>query len=86
MRFVYKTLLTSAAFVIFLTSCSSKQHDKAIPPPKILSYLNHLIPKLYWRMTQRTPIKGSIVLYCSCIEPRSFNGNVLVAKHGKIVY
>src|ERR1700710_336015 len=84
MRFVYKTLLTSAAFLIFLTSCSSKQHDKAIPSPNVV--LKPLDTKALLAYNPKDADKRIDSFILELHKTRSFNGNVLVAKHGKIIY
>ena len=84
MRFVYKTFLTSAAFLIFLTSCSSKQHDKAIPPPNVV--LKPLDTKALLAYDPKNADKRIDSFILDLHRTRSFNGNVLVAKHGKIIY
>ncbi len=84
MRFVYKTLLTSAAFVIFLTSCSSKQHDKAINTQNIV--LKPLDTKALLAYDPKNADKRIDSFILQLHKTRSFNGNVLVAKHGKIIY
>ncbi len=83
MRFVYKTLLTSAAFVIFLTSCSSKQHKPVDPPNVVVKPLDTKALLAYDPKNADKRIDSFIL---DLHKTRAFNGNVLVAKHGKIIY
>ncbi len=83
MRFVYKTLLTSAAFLIFLTSCSSKQHKPTDPPSVVIKPLDTKALLAYDPKNADKRIDSFIL---QLHKTRSFNGNVLVARHGKIIY
>ena len=77
MRFVYKTLLTSAAFLIFLTSCSSKQHDKATNPQNTV-VLKPLDTKALLAYDPKNADKRIDSFILQLHKTRGFNGNVLV--------
>ncbi|MDF2433910.1 MAG: hypothetical protein JWP44_3541 [Mucilaginibacter sp.] len=84
MRFVYKTVLVFAAFLFFLTSCSSKQNDKAANDPKL-----PVAPpdaKALLAYDPKNADKRIDNFMQQLHKTRAFNGNVLVAKHGKIIY
>ncbi len=84
MRLVYKPALTFAALFIFLTACSSKQNDKSgvatnpnLPPPDTKALLAY---------NPKSEDKKIDAVMQEFHRTRGFNGNVLVAKHGKIIY
>lgn len=84
MRLVYKPALTFAALFIFLTACSSKQNDKSgvatnpnLPPPDTKALLAY---------NPKNEDKKIDAVMQEFHRTRGFNGNVLVAKHGKIIY
>jgi len=84
MRFVYKTFLTFTAFPIFLASCSSKQSDKAIDPPAVAT--TPFDTKALLAYDPKNADKRIDSFIQQLHKTRGFNGNVLVAKHGKIIY
>jgi len=89
MRFVYKTFLTPAAFLIFLTSCSSKENDHTNTDHtnKVTSIVTKPFdPKTLLAYNPKNEDKGIDAVMQQLHKTRGFNGNVLVAKHGKIIY
>jgi CubicO group peptidase (beta-lactamase class C family) len=84
MRLVYKSVLTFTAFLLILTSCSSKNKDKEqsaspanskpLDTTALLAYNPHHADKRIDEVMQELH------------KTRGFNGNVLVAKKGKIIY
>ena len=89
MRFVYKTFLTPAAFLIFLTSCSSKENDHTNNDHtnKATSIVTKPFdPKTLLAYNPKNEDKGIDAVMQQLHKTRGFNGNVLVAKHGKIIY
>jgi len=85
MRLVYNSALTFFSFLLLLTSCSSKPNNssaeatsaKPLPPfdtKALLSYNPKNADKRIDEFMQNLH------------KTRGFNGNVLVAKHGKIIY
>jgi len=84
MRLVFKAVLTSACFLVFLTACSSKasndkdkSHGKPVPP---------LDTKVLLAYDPKNADKRIDAVMQELHRTRGFNGNVLVAKHGKIIY
>jgi CubicO group peptidase (beta-lactamase class C family) len=83
MRLVYKPFIIFTSFLFILSSCSSKQNDKSakVPGPEapfdtkaLLAYDPKNADKKIDEVMQQLH------------KTRGFNGNVLVAKHGKIIY
>jgi CubicO group peptidase (beta-lactamase class C family) len=80
---VYKPFIIFTSFLFILSSCSSKQNDKSakVPGPEapfdtkaLLAYDPKNADKKIDEVMQQLH------------KTRGFNGNVLVAKHGKIIY
>ena len=84
MRLVYKSVLTFTAALLILTSCSSKNNDKnkgtspANSKPLDTTALLAYNPK--------NAVKKIDEVMKELHRTRGFNGNVLVAKKGKIIY
>ncbi|GAC1312680.1 MAG: serine hydrolase domain-containing protein [Mucilaginibacter sp.] len=82
MRFVFKTVLTLVANLFFLASCSSKHADH-IDPPTPPAPFN---AKALLAYNPKDADKRIDAFIQQLHKTRAFNGNVLVAKHGKIIY
>src|ERR1700744_4526625 len=83
MRLVYK-IVTPIAFLLFiLTACSSKQSDKSakLQDPKTPFDYNTLL-----KYDPKKENKKIDEVMQELHKTRGFNGNVLVAKNGKIIY
>jgi len=85
MKFIYKTALASAFSLFFLASCSSKQSDKSAQekPPTPDAPFNTEALLAY---NPKNADKKIDAFMQELHRTRAFNGNVLVAKHGKIIY
>ncbi|HWZ16470.1 MAG TPA: serine hydrolase domain-containing protein [Mucilaginibacter sp.] len=83
MRFVYKTALTLVANLFFLASCSSKHADHIDPPAPPPAPFN---AKALLAYNPKDADKRIDAFIQQLHKTRAFNGNVLVAKHGKIIY
>jgi CubicO group peptidase (beta-lactamase class C family) len=85
---VYKSILTIASLSFFLISCSSKQNDKtaanaaATPTKKAVLF----DAKAFLAYNPKDADKRIDAVMQELHRTRGFNGNVLVAKHGKIIY
>jgi CubicO group peptidase (beta-lactamase class C family) len=87
MRLFYNSTLTFAAVLLLLTSCSSKSNGKGgnnentvaatLPPVDTKALLSYNPKNADMRIDEVMQMLH---------KTRGFNGNVLVAKHGKIVY
>jgi CubicO group peptidase (beta-lactamase class C family) len=85
MRLVYKSVLTVTASLLFLASCSSKQNnndDKNAPPAARAPFDT----KALLAYNPKNADKRIDEVIEQLHKTRGFNGNVLVAKHGKIIY
>ncbi|HEY4325996.1 MAG TPA: serine hydrolase domain-containing protein [Mucilaginibacter sp.] len=87
MRLVLKTALTFTVPLLLLTACSSKHNDnnsntKKIPTP-ITDPFN---PKALLAYDPKNEDKAIDEVMMQLHKTRGFNGDVLVAKHGKIIY
>lgn len=84
MNFKYITALTFSVSLLFLASCSSKQNNKhttvATKP------LTPLDTKALLAYNPKDADKKIDAVIQELHRTRGFNGNVLVAKHGKIIY
>jgi CubicO group peptidase (beta-lactamase class C family) len=87
MRLVYKTVLTFTASLLFLASCSSKSNDKNDTTNKgqVLSN-TPFDTKALLAYDPKNADKRIDAVMQQLHKTRGFNGNVLVAKHGKIIY
>src|SRR5665213_1034105 len=83
MRFVIKTVLTFTANLVFLASCSSKHTGNTTGPSKPAAPFN---PKALLAYNPTDADKRIDAFLEQLHRTRGFNGNVLVAKHGKIIY
>ncbi|MDP9076965.1 MAG: beta-lactamase family protein [Bacteroidota bacterium] len=83
MRLLFKPLILSAYFLFILSSCSSKQNDKAVklPGPDAPFDANAFLA-----YNPKNADKKIDEVMQQLHKTRGFNGNVLVAKHGKIIY
>ena len=84
MRFVYKTVFTFTVCLFFLTSCSSKADDGHNGDPG--HPRTPFDPKSLLAYNPRNADKKIDAVMQMLHKTRGFNGNVLVAKHGKIIY
>jgi CubicO group peptidase (beta-lactamase class C family) len=84
MRLVYQSVLTFAASLLILTSCSSKNNDKnkSVDPAKSKP-LDTVALLAY---NPKNADKKIDEVMKELHRTRGFNGNVLVAKKGKIIY
>lgn len=84
MRLVYQSVLTFAASLLILTSCSSKNNDKnkSVDPAKSKP-LDTVALLAY---NPKNADKRIDEVMKELHRTRGFNGNVLVAKKGKIIY
>ena len=89
MRFVYKSILTIAFLSSILLSCSSKQNDKTAINSVQAARVKPSVPfdpKALLAYDPKDADKHIDAVMQELHRTRGFNGNVLVAKHGKIVY
>jgi len=84
MRLVYKSLLTVAASLVILTSCKSKNNDKNTSASPATS--KPLDTTALLAYNPKNADKKIDEVMKELHRTRGFNGNVLVAKKGKIVY
>src|SRR4051812_12550832 len=84
MRLVYKGLLSVAASLLILTSCKSKNNDKSTSASPINS--KPLDTATLLAYNPKNADKRIDEVMKELHRTRGFNGNVLVAKKGKIVY
>ncbi|MDB5132531.1 MAG: Penicillin-binding protein 4* [Mucilaginibacter sp.] len=82
MRFVYKTVLILVANLVFLASCSSKHADHNDPPAPVTPFNT----KALLAYNPKDADKRIDAFIEQLHKTRAFNGDVLVAKHGKIIY
>ncbi|WP_183562392.1 serine hydrolase domain-containing protein [Mucilaginibacter sp. SP1R1] len=84
MRLVYKSVLTFAASLLILTSCSSKNNDKTkgVSPAES----KPLDTATLLAYNPKKADKRIDAVMQELHRTRGFNGNVLVAKKGKIIY
>ncbi|MEO6630101.1 MAG: serine hydrolase domain-containing protein, partial [Mucilaginibacter sp.] len=84
MKLVYIPIIIFAFSLASLTSCSSKQRDKktaTLPGPKA-----PFDTKAFLAYNPKDADKKIDAVMQMLHKTRGFNGNVLVAKHGKIIY
>lgn len=83
MRLLLRPIILSAYFLFILSSCSSKQNDKTakLPGPDAPFDANALLT-----YNPKNADKKIDEVIQQLHKTRGFNGNVLVAKHGKIIY
>jgi len=83
MRLVYKPIIIFSSFLFILSSCSSKQKDKSekLPGPEA-----PFDTKAFLAYDPKDADKKIDEVMQQLHKTRGFNGNVLVAKHGKIIY
>jgi CubicO group peptidase (beta-lactamase class C family) len=84
MRLVYKSLLTVAASLVILTSCKSKNNDKNTSASPATS--KPLDTTALLAYNPKNADKKIDEVMKELHRTRGFNGNVLVAKKGKIIY
>jgi CubicO group peptidase (beta-lactamase class C family) len=84
MRLVYKSVLTFAAALLILTSCSSKNKDKNKSTTPAESKPLDTVALLAYN--PKNADKRIDEVMNELHRTRGFNGNVLVAKKGKIIY
>ncbi|MEN0052916.1 MAG: serine hydrolase domain-containing protein [Mucilaginibacter sp.] len=84
MRLVYKGLLSVAASLLILTSCKSKNNDKSTSASPANS--KPLDTTTLLAYNPKNADKRIDEVMKELHRTRGFNGNVLVAKKGKIVY
>jgi CubicO group peptidase (beta-lactamase class C family) len=85
MRITYKTILIFSVPLLFLASCSSKQNGQAqaASAPVVTIPFE---PKELMAYNPKNENKNIDAVMQELHRTRGFNGNVLVAKHGKIIY
>jgi CubicO group peptidase (beta-lactamase class C family) len=83
MRLVYKPVIVFASFLFILSSCSSKQNDKSV---KVQRPEAPFDTKAFLEYDPKHADKKIDEVMQQLHKNRGFNGNVLVAKHGKIIY
>ena len=84
MKLVYTPIIIFAFSLSSLTSCSSKQSDKKtapLPGPQA-----PFDTKAFLAYNPKDGDKKIDAVMQNLHKTRAFNGNVLVAKHGKIIY
>jgi CubicO group peptidase (beta-lactamase class C family) len=87
MRLVLKTVLTFIGCLLLLASCSSKHNDNYNNTKKISAPVSDPFnPKVLLAYDPKNGDKAIDNVMMELHRTRAFNGNVLVAKHGKIVY
>lgn len=85
MRLLYNSILTIASTLILFASCSSKpsngnaENKTTVPPPP-------LDTKALLAYNPKNGDKHIDEFIKNLHKTRGFNGNILVAKHGKIIY
>jgi CubicO group peptidase (beta-lactamase class C family) len=84
MRFVSKAVLTLSVFPFFLTSCSSKENEHSQKP--VSAAASPFDPKALLAYDPQNADKKIDAVMQGLHRTRNFNGNVLVARHGKIIY
>jgi CubicO group peptidase (beta-lactamase class C family) len=84
MRLVYKSLLTITASLVILTSCKSKNNDKNTSASPATSKPLDTVALLAYN--PKNADKRIDEVMKELHRTRGFNGNVLVAKKGKIIY
>jgi len=84
MRLVYQSVLTFAASLLILTSCSSKNNDKNKSVSPAESKPLDTVALLAYN--PKNADKKIDEVMKELHRTRGFNGNVLVAKKGKIIY
>ncbi|MDR3696927.1 serine hydrolase [Mucilaginibacter sp.] len=84
MRFVYRAIFSSACYLFFLASCSSKASNDATTPPK--KPATPMDTRALLAYDPQNADKKIDAVMQQLHRTRGFNGNVLVAKHGKIIY
>ena len=83
MRFIYKTVLTFSVLPLIFVSCSSKQNTNNQKLPDTTKPFN---TKALLEYNPKNADKRIDSFIQQLHKTRGFNGDVLVAKHGKIVY
>ena len=83
MRFVYKPLSFLVIIPVLIASCSSKAKEKGGDKPVVMAPVNTKELLAYDPKNADKKIDDFIM---NLHKTRGFNGNVLVAKHGKIIY
>jgi CubicO group peptidase (beta-lactamase class C family) len=83
MRLVYKPIIIIVSFLFILASCSSKQSDKSAKLPGPDAPFD---TKAFLAYDPKNADKKIDEVMQNLHKTRAFNGNVLVAKHGKIIY
>jgi CubicO group peptidase (beta-lactamase class C family) len=87
MRLVLKTVITFTIPLLLLASCSSKHNDNNNNSKKISApVITPFDPKALLAYDPKNEDKKIDNVMMELHRTRSFNGNVLVAKHGKIIY
>jgi CubicO group peptidase (beta-lactamase class C family) len=83
MRFIYKTALTFSVLPLFFASCSSKQNNNNQKLPDTTKPFD---TKALLDYNPKNADKRIDSFIQQLHKTRGFNGDVLVAKHGKIIY
>jgi len=85
MRLLYNSILSVAAFAVLLAACSSKANNDKITTPAAAT-APPLNTKVLLAYNPKNADKQIDEVMQKLHQTRGFNGNVLVAKHGKIIY
>ena len=83
MRFIYKTVLTFSVLPLFFASCSSKQNNNNQKLPDTTKPFD---TKALLEYNPKNADKRIDSFIQQLHKTRGFNGDVLVAKNGKIIY
>src|SRR5471030_2350714 len=83
MRLLYNSVLSVAAFAVVLAACSSKANNDKTAAPAPVAPLNTTALLAY---NPKNADKRIDEVMQKLHQTRAFNGDVLVAKHGKIMY
>lgn len=86
MRFVYRAITAFCIPLLFLASCSSKANNKNSPDPTPAKPLPPMDTKALLAYDPAHADRRIDDFMQQLHATRAFNGNVLVAKHGKIIY
>jgi CubicO group peptidase (beta-lactamase class C family) len=86
MRLLYNSALTFASTLLLLTSCSSKPATNAEKAEINVATLPPVDTKALLSYNPKNADRRIDEVMQNLHRTRGFNGNVLVAKHGKIVY
>src|SRR6195952_1106403 len=84
MRLVLRKIITTSAPLLLLIACGN--NNKANPAEKTMSYNKPFNPTELLKYNPKTADKRIDEFFHKLHLKSGFNGNILVAKHGKIIY